>query len=256
MRDSNAIARIAQRDPCPQPAVYVIMGTIEHGRGSTAVHKPEGFVTAFFCCGGKLRRLKGEVDMVIWLRLHWKKLMFVALLLGAAGFGFVRKAVEERVSSEWTEVNQELQSLLTASGQNGGTPPSSPSEGQGASAQSKDGIAAVASVTPGVAAASSPGAPTSPVPSAAVPAQASATAAPAQSPAGTNSAKGLIDINMASASRLDELPGIGPGKAKAIVEHRQEKGPFRTPEELKNVKGIGQKTYDGLKDRITASVTP
>lgn len=182
--------------------------------------------------------------MVIWLRLHWKKLMFVALLLGAAGFGFVRKAVEERVSSEWTEVNQELQSLLTASGQNGGTPPSSPSEGQGASAQSKDGIAAVASVTPGVAAASSPGAPTPPVPSAAPPVQAPAPA------------KGLIDINTASASRLDELPGIGPGKAKAIVEHRQEKGPFRTPEELKNVKGIGQKTYDGLKDRITASVTP
>ncbi|MNN66348.1 ComE operon protein 1 [compost metagenome] len=86
--------------------------------------------------------------------------------------------------------------------------------------------------------------------------QAEATAAPAQSPAGTVAAKGLIDINTASASRLDELPGIGPGKAQAIVEYRQSKGPFRTPEDLKNVKGIGQKTYDGLKDRITASVAP
>lgn len=169
--------------------------------------------------------------MAMWLRLHWKKLMFVALLLGAAGFGFVRKAVEERVTSEWTEVNQEIQSLLNTSGQNGDT------------------------------ASAAPGAPSSPAPSPtppsiASPAPAETTAAPAKSPAGTAAAKGLIDINTASASRLDELPGIGPGKAQAIVEYRQAKGPFRTPEELKNVKGIGQKTYDGLKDRITASVAP
>lgn len=183
--------------------------------------------------------------MAIWLRLHWKKLIFVLLLLGAAGFGFMRKAVEERFTSEWTDVNQELQSLLSASGQNGGTAPPSPS-GQSASSQPKDGAAASAV----------PGASTSPVPSATALMQDPAPAAPAQSTAGTNSARGLIDINTASASRLDELPGIGPGKAKAIVEHRQEKGPFRTPEELKNVKGIGQKTYDGLKDRITASAAP
>lgn len=169
--------------------------------------------------------------MAMWLRLHWKKLMFVALLLGAAGFGFVRKAVEERVTSEWTEVNQEMQSLLNASGQNGDT----------------------ASAAPGVP--SSP-APSPAAPSIAFPVQTEAAAAPAKSPAGTAAAKGLIDINTASASRLDELPGIGPGKAQAIVEYRQAKGPFRTPEELKNVKGIGQKTYDGLKDRITASVAP
>lgn len=171
--------------------------------------------------------------MAIWLRLHWKKLTFVALLLGALGFGFVRKAVEDRVTSEWTEVNQEMQSLLNASGQNGETASAAPSGGQNASAQPKDATSASA-----------------------VPVQAPATEAPAQSPAGTTAAKGLIDINTASASRLDELPGIGPGKAQAIVEHRQAKGAFRTPEELKNVKGIGQKTYDGLKDRITASVAP
>ncbi len=182
--------------------------------------------------------------MANWLRIHWKKLMFVALLLGAAGFGFVRRAVEERVVSEWTDVNQEVQSLLSASGQNGDTTPAS---GQSASAQPKDQATAPAAV---------PGAPASPVPSAAAQVQAPATAAPAQSPAGTAAAKGLIDINTASASRLDELPGIGPGKAQAIVEHRQTKGPFRTPEDLKKVKGIGQKTYDGLKDRITASVAP
>ncbi len=183
--------------------------------------------------------------MAMWLRLHWKKLMFVALLLGAAGFGFVRKAVEEGITSEWADVNQELQSLLSASGQNGGTPPPSPA-GQSTSPQPKE-----------AATGDAPGAPILPLSSAAAPpVQATAPAAPVPSAVGASPAKGLIDINTASASRLDELPGIGPGKAQAIVEHRQEKGPFRTPEELKNVKGIGQKTYDGLKDRITASVAP
>ena len=170
--------------------------------------------------------------MAMWLRLHWKKLMFVALLLGAAGFGFVRKAVEERVASEWTEVNQEMQSLLNTSGQNEDTASAAPD-----------------------APSSSP-VPSPIAPSITSPAPVGPTAVPAKSPGGTTAAKGLIDINTASASRLDELPGIGPGKAQAIVEYRQAKGPFRTPEELKNVKGIGQKTYDGLKDRITASAAP
>lgn len=183
--------------------------------------------------------------MAIWLRLHWKKLVFVVLLLGAAGFGFIRKAVEERVASEWTDVNRDMQSLLSASGPIGGTPPPSPSRGQSASAEPRDG--AMASAVPSVP---------PPAPSAAAPVEAASTAAAFQSPAGTAAAKGLIDINTASASRLEELPGIGPGKAQAIVDYRQAKGSFRTPEELKKVKGIGQKTYDGLKDRITASVTP
>jgi competence protein ComEA len=171
--------------------------------------------------------------MANWLRLHWKKLMFVALVLGALGFGFVRKAVEDRVTSEWTEVNQEMQSLLATPGQSGNMASAAPSVVQNASAEPKAKTA-----------------------ESAAPVQTPAPAAPVQSPAGTTAAKGLIDINTASASRLDELPGIGPGKAQAIVEHRQAKGLFRTPEELKNVKGIGQKTYDGLKDRITASVAP
>lgn len=65
--------------------------------------------------------------------------------------------------------------------------------------------------------------------------------------------QGLIDINTASETLLTELPGIGPAKAKAIVEYRNRIGRFHRIEELMNVKGIGKKTFDKLKNRITAS---
>lgn len=60
-----------------------------------------------------------------------------------------------------------------------------------------------------------------------------------------------IDINTASESDLDKLPGVGPAKAKAIVEDRQKNGPFKSVEDLKRVKGIGDKTFDELKGQIT-----
>jgi competence protein ComEA len=59
------------------------------------------------------------------------------------------------------------------------------------------------------------------------------------------------DLNRASVSELDKLPGIGPSKAKAIVEYREQQGAFRTIEELKQVKGIGDKTFDSLLPFIT-----
>jgi competence protein ComEA len=60
-----------------------------------------------------------------------------------------------------------------------------------------------------------------------------------------------IDINKASEAELDKLPGIGPAKAKAIVEDRQKNGPFKNAEDLQRVKGIGAKTFDKLKGEIT-----
>jgi competence protein ComEA len=48
-----------------------------------------------------------------------------------------------------------------------------------------------------------------------------------------------------------DLPGVGPSKAKAIIAYREEHGPFAAPEDLMKVKGIGQKTFDGLKSRIS-----
>ena len=59
-----------------------------------------------------------------------------------------------------------------------------------------------------------------------------------------------VNINSASADELASLPGIGPAKAKAIIDHRSEQ-PFRTPDDLRKVKGIGDKLFDRVKDQIT-----
>ena len=60
-----------------------------------------------------------------------------------------------------------------------------------------------------------------------------------------------IDINTASLELLDTLPGIGPALARAIVDYREDNGPFETPDELINVQGIGPATYEKLRDLIT-----
>lgn len=68
----------------------------------------------------------------------------------------------------------------------------------------------------------------------------SSSAGPAPPTAGT------ISINSAGLSELDTLPGIGPVKARAIVDYRNRIGGFRTLEELKGVRGIGDKTFQKL----------
>lgn len=69
--------------------------------------------------------------------------------------------------------------------------------------------------------------------------------------AGSASAGGIININKAGTEELATLPGIGETKAKAIVSYRNEKGAFKSTDELMNVSGIGQNTYESLKDYIT-----
>ena len=56
-----------------------------------------------------------------------------------------------------------------------------------------------------------------------------------------------VDINAADAQKLESLPGIGPALAKRIIEYRQTHGPFGTPEEVMNVDGIGQKTFERIQ---------
>lgn len=67
----------------------------------------------------------------------------------------------------------------------------------------------------------------------------------------SNQGQQKVNINTADEATLDTLPGIGPSKAKRIIEYREQNGPFKSIEELKNVSGIGEKTFEQLKDLIT-----
>lgn len=60
-----------------------------------------------------------------------------------------------------------------------------------------------------------------------------------------------VDINTASAEELDKLPGIGPTKAQAIVDYRNEHGDFKSVDDIKNVRGIKEGTFSKIKDYIT-----
>ncbi len=64
------------------------------------------------------------------------------------------------------------------------------------------------------------------------------------------SVRGLININTATAAELETLPRIGPAIAQRIVEYREVNGPFEAIEEIQNVPGIGEKTFEGFKDMI------
>ena len=75
---------------------------------------------------------------------------------------------------------------------------------------------------------------------------------PAEGSAGTeNAADARININTASQKDLTSLPGIGDTKAAAILADRAENGFYEAPEDLKRVSGIGDATFEKLKDRIT-----
>lgn len=60
-----------------------------------------------------------------------------------------------------------------------------------------------------------------------------------------------VDINRASASELDELPGVGPSTAQKIVDDREANGPFKTPEDLMRVPGIGTKKFESMREYVS-----
>lgn len=62
---------------------------------------------------------------------------------------------------------------------------------------------------------------------------------------------GKIRINTATLAELEQLNGIGPSKAEAIIRYREEHGPFRTLEEIAQVPGIGDKTLEKFREQIT-----
>lgn len=77
------------------------------------------------------------------------------------------------------------------------------------------------------------------------------TAVPVAAPAGSDEARGKVNINRADLSQLDSLPGIGPGLAQRILDYRAANGPFQTTEDLLGVPGIGETIFLGLRDLIT-----
>lgn len=63
---------------------------------------------------------------------------------------------------------------------------------------------------------------------------------------------GTVNINTANVEQLTELPGIGPAKAQAIVEYRTN-SPFKTVDEIMQVKGIGEKLFAKLSPHLTVN---
>lgn len=61
----------------------------------------------------------------------------------------------------------------------------------------------------------------------------------------------LVNINKASDSELQTLPGIGPSKALAIIEYRDTNGGFQTVDDIKKISGIGEKTFEKLEPHIS-----
>lgn len=61
----------------------------------------------------------------------------------------------------------------------------------------------------------------------------------------------IVSLNKGTVSDFETLPGIGPSKAAAIIKYREEHGEFKTIEELKEVSGIGEKTFEKIKPYLT-----
>ena len=79
-----------------------------------------------------------------------------------------------------------------------------------------------------------------------LPAVASQSVAPASGAA----VQSRVEINKAPAEELMKLPGIGESTARAIVDYRQENGPFGSVEDLIRVKGIGEKKLEAIRDLV------
>ncbi|MDK9300195.1 helix-hairpin-helix domain-containing protein, partial [Propionibacterium freudenreichii] len=62
---------------------------------------------------------------------------------------------------------------------------------------------------------------------------------------------GTVNINTANAAALDQLPGVGPVTAEKIIAWRTQHGKFTRVDQLREVDGIGAKSYERMKDSVT-----
>ena len=63
----------------------------------------------------------------------------------------------------------------------------------------------------------------------------------------------IVNLNTSSAAQIASLPGIGDKTAELIVQYREKNGPFKKIEEIMNVKGVGEKSFLRIKDRLTVT---
>ena len=84
-----------------------------------------------------------------------------------------------------------------------------------------------------------------------------AVAQTAQTRTDTGAAKPavIVNLNTATSTELEALPGVGAKMAARIIEYRQKKGPFKKIEELMNVQGIGEKNFLKLNPQLTVGST-
>lgn len=69
--------------------------------------------------------------------------------------------------------------------------------------------------------------------------------------ASINLAFAAVNLNTGTASELEGVKGLGPAKAKAIIDYRTKNGPFKSIDDLKGVKGFGEKSVDKLRAELT-----
>lgn len=62
---------------------------------------------------------------------------------------------------------------------------------------------------------------------------------------------GKVNLNLADSATLQTIPGIGPSKAERIIDYRTTQGRFKKAEDIMNITGIGEKTFESIRDYIT-----
>ena len=78
-----------------------------------------------------------------------------------------------------------------------------------------------------------------------------ATKPPAAAAASTE----VVNLNSATAAQIAALPGIGPKTADLVVQYRTKNGPFKKIEEIMNVRGVGEKSFLKIKDRLSVAAS-
>lgn len=63
----------------------------------------------------------------------------------------------------------------------------------------------------------------------------------------------VVNLNSATVAQIASLPGIGPKTADLVVQYRTKNGPFKKIEEIMNVRGVGEKSFLKIKDRLTVA---